>query len=41
MNDTITSSTDAPVASGVTPERLANLRTWNIGLTVLTPPRRC
>ena len=32
-------TTDSPgtttVASGVTPERLANLRTWNIGLTIL------
>ena len=26
---------NAPTASGVTPERLANLRAWNIGLTVL------
>jgi hypothetical protein len=29
-----TTTTDAPVASGVTPERLANLRTWNIGLAI-------
>jgi hypothetical protein len=32
-------TTDTPgtttVASGVTPERLANLRTWNIGLTIV------
>ena len=35
MNSTTTSSADAPVASGVTPERLANLRTWNVGLTIL------
>jgi len=27
--------TETPVASGVTPERLANLRTWNLGLTAL------
>ena len=30
-----TASRPGPTASGVTPERLANLRTWNIGLTVL------
>ena len=24
-----------PIASGVTPERLGNLRTWNLGLTIL------
>jgi len=36
MTDTSTlSSTDATVASGVTPERLAGLRKWNLGLTVL------
>jgi hypothetical protein len=29
------SSTVQPEATGVTPERLANLRSWNIGLTVL------
>jgi hypothetical protein len=34
MADTSTTNA-APVASGVTPERLADLRRWNIGLTVL------
>ena len=36
--DTITdteASADGPVASGVTPERLANLKVWNLGLTAL------
>lgn len=36
MTDTASlSTTDATVASGVTPERLAGLRKWNLGLTVL------
>lgn len=30
-----TASTPATTATGVTPERLANLRRWNLGLTVL------
>ncbi len=30
-----TPTTDSAVASGVTPERLDNLRKWNLGLTVL------
>jgi hypothetical protein len=35
-NDTANANdTAAPVASGVTSERLANLRRWNIGLTML------
>ena len=29
------SDTNAAVATGVTPERLTNLRKWNLGLTVL------
>ncbi len=29
------SSTNTVVAVGVTPEKLANVRKWNIGLTVL------
>ena len=29
-----TTTIDPPVASGVTPERLANLRKWNIGLAI-------
>jgi hypothetical protein len=32
---TPTSTADPAVASGVTPARLRNLRTWNLGLTVL------
>ena len=30
-----TSTTPAPLATGVTPERLRNLRVWNLGLVVL------
>ena len=30
-----TSSPDAAIATGVSPERLKNLRSWNLGLTVL------
>ncbi len=33
--ETVDTESDSPVASGVTPERLANLRTWNLGLALL------
>ena len=33
--DPRTASTEQTVATGVTPDRLANLRTWNLGLTAL------
>ncbi len=35
MQSTDTPAEPATIASGVTPERLANLRTWNLGLTIL------
>ena len=35
MDTIATPPADTPVATGVTPDRLANLRTWNFGLTIL------
>ena len=35
MTATLEPSADASTATGVTPERLANLRRWNFGLTAL------
>lgn len=35
MSSVESASATTPVATGVTPERLVNLRRWNIGLTVL------
>lgn len=34
-SETVDTESDSPVASGVTPERLASLRTWNLGLAGL------